>query len=314
MTFFPHDAGTPATTMAPGVDWEECDCPLCGLHDFKPLVEAQDTAAEKSGLWFAVVQCQKCGLCFTNPRPTFPSISAFYPASYGPHQHRRALNDRSRSHRSQSKQKDSNLFSSSAGRMLDFGCGAGRFLQRMHRRGWLVLGLDPSAAAVEFIRDQLHLPALQGSLPHPDLKPASFELITMWHALEHVHAPTQILREAHRLLVPGGKLHVAVPNIDSLPFRWFGSTWYGLDVPRHLTHFAPWTLHLMLERAGFRVGPIRMVRHSKWMRSSAEIACARSQQPPVWQRWLKNRPFASLATQYCSLLHQSDCMMVTAER
>jgi hypothetical protein len=136
----------------------------------------------------------------------------------------------------------------------------------------------------------------------------------MWHALEHVHAPMQILREANRLLVPGGKLHVAVPNIDSLPFRWFGSTWYGLDVPRHLTHFAPWTLHLMLERAGFRPGPIRMVRHSKWLRSSAEIACARAKQPPVWQRWLKNRPFASLATQYCSLLHQSDCMMVTAER
>jgi hypothetical protein len=105
-----------------------------------------------------------------------------------------------------------------------------------------------------------------------------------------------------------------VPNIDSLPFRWFGSTWYGLDVPRHLTHFAPWTLHLMLERAGFRVGPIRMVPHSKWLRSSAEIACSRSIQPTTWQRWLKKRPFASLATQYCSLLHQSDCMMVTAER
>lgn len=314
MTFFPHDAGTPVATRPPAVDWEECDCLLCGKRDWSPLVEAQDAAAEGSGLWFAVVQCQKCGLCFTNPRPTFPSIGAFYPPSYGPHQHRRALADRGRGGRALTRQKDSNLFAGRTGRLLDFGCGAGRFLQRMHRRGWSVLGLDPSASTVEFITRQLQLPALQGTLPHPDLRPGSFELITMWHALEHVHSPLQILREAHRLLATGGRLHVAVPNIDSLPFRWFGSTWYGLDVPRHLTHFAPWTLHLMLERAGFRVGPIRMVPHSKWLRSSAEIACARKIQPPGWQRWLKRRPFASLATHYCSLLHQCDCMMVTAER
>jgi 2-polyprenyl-3-methyl-5-hydroxy-6-metoxy-1,4-benzoquinol methylase len=313
MTFFPQDAGTPVTSAPPAVDWEECDCPLCGQRDWTPLVEAQDAEARETGLWFAVVQCQKCGLCFTNPRPTFPSIGSFYPASYGPHQHRRALADLTRG-RSQHRQKDSRLFAGSTGRLLDFGCGSGRFLQRMHRRGWLVLGLDPSPAAVDFITRQLHLPAVQGTLPHADLRPGSFDLITMWHALEHVHAPLQVLREAHRLLAPGGRIHIAVPNIDSLPFRWFGSTWYGLDVPRHLTHFAPWTLHLMLERAGFRVGPIRMVPHSKWLRSSAEIACARSIQPTTWQRWLKKRPFASLATQYCSFLHQSDCMMVTAER
>ncbi len=137
------------------------------------------------------------------------------------------------------KRKDSNLFPGHSGRMLDFGCGAGRFLQRMHRRGWMVLGLDPSAGAVEFIRGQLHLPALLGTLPHPELRPGSFELITMWHALEHVHAPLQILREAYRLLVPGGKLHVAVPNIDSLPFRWFGSTWYGLDGRRATSRTLP---------------------------------------------------------------------------
>src|SRR5438552_578873 len=95
----------------------------------------------------------------------------------------------------------------------------------------------------------------------------------LWHSLERVHFPLAVLREVRRLLVPGGQLFRAVPNIDSLPFRWFGSAWYGLDLPRHLTHFAPWTLHLMLERAGFRVGQIQMVRHSQWLRSSARLAC-----------------------------------------
>src|SRR3954453_12311194 len=123
MTFSPHDAGTPATTLTPGVDWEEADCLLCGQRDWTPLIEAQDTAAKTRGLWFAVVQCQNCGLCFTNPRPTFNSISAFYPANYGPQQHRRALADRGLGRRTKAKQKEKALFPGYSGRMLDFGCG-----------------------------------------------------------------------------------------------------------------------------------------------------------------------------------------------
>src|SRR5205823_10757107 len=126
---------------------------------------------------------------------------------------------------------------------------------------------------------------------------ASFDVITMWHSLEHVHHPMKILREAHRLLVPGGRLLVAVPNIDSLPFRWFGSAWYGLDLPRHLTHFAPWTLHLMLERAGFRPGPMCMVRHSDWLRSSAKLA-RQTGHATLWQRWLTRKPLSRLVSWY----------------
>src|SRR5262249_4902570 len=199
------------------------------------------------------------------------------------------------------------------GRLLDFGCGGGSFLQRMHRQGWRVLGLDTSALTVDTIRRHLNLPALAGTLPHPDLRPGAFDVITMWHALEHVHAPLAGLREAHRLLAPGGKLLVAVPNIDSLPFRWFGSAWFGLDLPRHLTHFTPGTLQLMLERAGFVAGPVRMVRHSKWLRASAQLA-QRNARRPYWQRWLKTKPTSRLATWYSYLTQQSDCMLVTAER
>jgi len=175
------------------------------------------------------------------------------------------------------------------------------------------MGLDVSTNAVQHVREELRLPALVGTLPHPELRPASFDVITMWHSLEHVHAPLEVLQEAHRLLVPGGKLIVAVPNIDSLPFRWFGAAWFGLDLPRHLTHFAPWTLHLMLERARFQVGPIRMVRHSSWLRSSAKLAFQQGKGPP-WQRWLRSKSFSRLAAWYCSLTHQLDCMMVVATR
>ena len=142
---------------------------------------------------------------------------------------------------------------------------------------------------------------------------AAFDVITMWQSLEHVHEPHEVLCEARRLLAPGGKLIIATPNIDSLPFRWFGHAWYGLDLPRHLTHFAPWTLRLMLHRAGFRVGRIRMVRHSSWLRSSAQAAC-REPYSNTWHRWLRKRTPSTIATWFSYLTRQCDCMTATAWR
>jgi SAM-dependent methyltransferase len=198
------------------------------------------------------------------------------------------------------------------GRLLDFGCGGGAFLQRMHRLGWRVTGLDISAEAIHHIRRGLGLHALDGTLPYPAFSPGSFDVITMWHSLEHVHNPREVLEQAYFLLAPGGKLLVAVPNIDSLPFRWFGSSWYGLDLPRHLTHFCPHTLGWMLERAGFRVGAIRMIPQSSWVRSSAKIASQRSTRSG--SHWLRGKAGSRLAAWYSCLIGQSDCMMVTASR
>src|SRR5262249_60152055 len=99
------------------------------------------------------------------------------------------------------------------------------------------------------------------------------------------------------------------PNIDSLPFRWFGHAWFGLDLPRHLTHFAPWTLQLMLERAGFQVGPIRMVRHSDWLRSSAKLAFATGR-ASLLQRWLPAKPPSRLAPWYSFFSPQPDSIRV----
>jgi hypothetical protein len=102
-----------------------------------------------------------------------------------------------------------------------------------------------------------------------------------------------------------------VPNIDSLPFRWFGQAWHGLDLPRHLTHFAPWTLRLMLHRAGFRAGKLRMVRHSSWLRASARLASGHPQ-GTRWHRWLRRRAPSAVATWYSYFTGQCDCIMVTA--
>lgn len=308
----------PSLSQAWPLAWEEPSCLLCGSRRRSPVVEAPDHLAGGGGPRFIIVQCAECGLCFTSPRPSSALIGSFYPAGY--HSHRtsrtRLLRGWWRSFPFTwrgARGKRRPMPGASAGRLLDFGCGGGAFLGEMHRLGWQVLGIDTSEVAVSGARYASGLPVLAGTLPHPELGDARFDVITMWNSLEHVHAPLEVLREAHRLLEPGGELVVEVPNLDSLAFRWFGPSWYGLDLPRHLTHFTPRSLSQMLQRAGFQPGPARMLRRSAWMRWSARIA-ARSPESRAWLSWLGNGPLSRVATGYSCLVAQSDCMVIMARR
>src|SRR5438105_2349189 len=205
MGYFTPELETRATSPSSGIEWEECACPLCGGEHWSALVEAPDRLAGSQGLWCAVVQCRDCGLCFTNPRPSPHSIGRFYPAGYAPHLAKtsrlswwRKLAARWRRHERKV------LPLEGEGRLLDFGCGGGSYLVRMHGQGWDVTGLDVTPTAVADLAAQPRLRALAGSLPHPQLLGDTFDVITMWQSLEHVHAPLEVLREAHRLLAPAG--------------------------------------------------------------------------------------------------------------
>jgi SAM-dependent methyltransferase len=276
---------------------EQVACPLCGSVSFEPVLRGRDV----SGPAFQVVRCMRCGLACTNPRPTAATIGHFYPTDYRPHSGLVHADRPLRGWypldwlRSPGEQRP---------RLLDFGCGGGHFLAAMHRAGWDVVGLDVSEAAAHSVRNDLGLPALAGSLPHAGLEPESFDLVTMWHSLEHVHEPRRTLGEARKLLRPGGRLVVAVPNTDGWPARWFGADWYGLDVPRHLTHFGPATLRRMLEVCDFRVVALRHPRHADWLRTSAR----RARFSP-FRSLLRSRPLAAVAARLCQIARRSDVVM-----
>jgi len=306
------------TRERPASDWEEPDCPLCGRRRRQVILRAFDNAAPGDWHRYEVVRCLDCQLCFTSPRPSPELIRQYYPAGYGPHA--LPLRNRRSPWWSRLAARSGLLFQArkalpwhGQGRLLDFGCGGGSFLQRMHGLGWRVTGVDISPVAVDRICGQLGLHALVGSLPHPELPPQAFDVVTMWHSLEHVHDPLEVLRGAHGVLTARGRLLVAVPNFDSLAFRWFGENWFGLDLPRHLTHFTPNTLSAMLERAGFRVRNVRMVRHSHWLRRSAAIA-RQERRLPWRQQWTRGKVGSRMISSYAFLTRQSECMLVTAER
>jgi 2-polyprenyl-3-methyl-5-hydroxy-6-metoxy-1,4-benzoquinol methylase len=301
---------------------ETVNCPLCGGADWTTLVTADDFDAPSPRPTFTVVRCGDCGLCFTNPRPDAAEIGRFYAADYLPHQISRQpitafdhfkINLRELLPIFPRDYERGDFRPLGERRLLDFGCGAGAFLLRMKDRGWTATGLDFSEATVERLRTDLGLNALVGTLPHAALAPNSFDLVTLWHSLEHVHQPLDTLREVHRLLSPGGQVLVAVPNIDSISFAWFHADWFGLDVPRHLTHYSPVTLKTMLEKAGFRVLVRQNTRHSLWFRNSVERARrnGRLRSPATW---MQSKFASSAVTRFQQWRGRADSFLLIGEK
>jgi len=143
------------------------------------------------------------------------------------------------------------------GRLLDVGCATGVFLDGMRRRGWQVQGVEPSTYAVRYARERFGLDVFEGLLEAAALPTASFDAITMWDVLEHVHEPRPVLSELARLLRPGGILVLSLPNPDSLEARLLDEFWLGWDLPRHLNLFRPALLREHLARHGMPVERIR---------------------------------------------------------
>jgi 2-polyprenyl-3-methyl-5-hydroxy-6-metoxy-1,4-benzoquinol methylase len=183
----------------------------------------------------------------------------------------------------------------------------------MAELGWKVTGVDASPRAVEQVRDDLGCDVHLGSLPHPDLSPGSFDVITMWQSLEHVHRPLEVLRAAFELLRPGGRVVVAVPNLDSLPAAWFQENWFGLDLPRHLTHFTPPTLTRMFLTAGFRLKSMRGLVHYHWLQTSA-VRAGEAETGGFLRRLLRYRLAARAVAWSCYALGRAECLVAVAER
>jgi SAM-dependent methyltransferase len=200
---------------------------------------------------FHVRRCAVCGLVRTLPRPAGEAADRYYPQGYygGARRYPRPLEwllDRLYASRARRIERRSGLH---GGSVLDVGCGRGWLLARLRCRGWTVAGTELSDAAARYARDVLHLDVRTGDLAQAGIR-GSFDLVILWHVLEHVPEPDSLLRQVAAILRPGGTLLVSVPNAGSLEARWGGASWFHLDVPRHLNHFTPDTLAGMLKGAG----------------------------------------------------------------
>lgn len=274
-------------------------CPLCGQSGHRLIFAARDLNSRMSDDEFRVVRC-RCGMAYLNPIPADPG--RHYPDSYEAH---RTLGDGT-ARRSGSRRFRS-LEGLAPGAMLDVGCGSGYDLLALRDRGWSVAGVEMNPRAAENARAQ-GLDVRTGTLSDARFEADRFDLVTMFHVLEHLPDPVGVASEAARILEPGGRLLAQVPNLHGANAWFFREHWYELDVPRHVNFFTPGTLRTMLGKAGLRVVSIR------WIESAADFRRSLSHRTGLR---LKARPLRATlraAFKFLNLFRTGEMLEVVARR
>jgi 2-polyprenyl-3-methyl-5-hydroxy-6-metoxy-1,4-benzoquinol methylase len=135
---------------------------------------------------------------------------------------------------------------------LDVGCGIGAFIDVMKQKGWQVEGVEPDGDARKLANELFQLSIKQPSALF-DFPPSSFDAITLWHVLEHVHDLHNYIKQLKTLLKKSGKLFIAVPNYQSLDSEIYRLKWAAYDVPRHLYHFSSKAIQVLVEQNGLKI-------------------------------------------------------------
>lgn len=232
-------------------------CPLCNDHSIRFDFSAIDHTV--SGETYEVWRCNNCQGLFTQDVPEEDQIGKYYNSEdYISHSDTKEgwINAAYHQVRNITLNNKKSLIEKetgiAAGTLLDVGCGTGAFLNKMNKGGWKVAGVEPDPGARETAADQYGLQiSPSGNLSN--LPPAHYDAITLWHVLEHVHDIHGYLQQLVRLLKPDGKLFIAVPNYTSADARQYKETWAAFDVPRHLYHFSPHSMNILLSRHGLKI-------------------------------------------------------------
>jgi 2-polyprenyl-3-methyl-5-hydroxy-6-metoxy-1,4-benzoquinol methylase len=227
-------------------------CPVCAHPNLLPALRVLDHSITKEP--FQLVDCAACGLRFTNPRPTGATLDRYYQSeNYISHSNRSAtLLDRvyQRVRGYALKAKHSRVaYHQADGRLLDVGCGTGEFLAYCASRGYVVQGIEPSLCA----REQAIANHSLSILPQLELLPAQeqFDVITLWHVLEHLPDPRTTFKRLFALMADGGLLAIAVPDRGSWDCAYYRTAWAAWDVPRHLIHYREVDIQKLLREQGF---------------------------------------------------------------
>lgn len=233
-------------------------CPACGARGPLPAAPGGPSPAASS----RAVRCLSCRLVYIDPVPPEATTHESYgPGYYEPWQGREERS-RLRLWRRRLRLVEAR---SRRGTLLDVGCGDGLFLSVAREAGWHVDGIEFSPEGARRSSARLGRPVAVGDLTRERLLKGPFDVITLWHVLEHLVEPGAMLDAARARLLPGGLLVVAVPNLDNLPMQAAYRLARGRPLPLyevgarepHISHFDPQTLPAFLARRGFTTVELR---------------------------------------------------------
>lgn len=230
-------------------------CPICDSGKFSPFMDCIDHTVSRET--FSIVQCDSCGFKFTNPRPEEHQLGKYYKSEdYISHSNtsKGFINSAYQSVRKYTLLKKLQLISRyyRTGKILDIGCGTGEFLKTMKNAKWEAIGIEPDEGARKQCIEKQGLDVREeGKMKQ--LPDEHFDVITMWHVLEHVPKLNERVEELKRLLKPNGMIIIAVPNCDSLDAKTYKEKWAAYDLPRHLYHFTPKDIEALFRKKGMKV-------------------------------------------------------------
>jgi len=229
-------------------------CP-CGSRDLGPPARS----FRLDGARLALRRCGGCGRLLLDPRLHAEALPEAYDDAYYGAGERKFLPaiervvDAFRDGRARMAERSLGPSRERPARVLDIGCGSGQFLARLIARGHEGYGTELSASTGARASRVPGLKLRVGELTADTYPRGGFDVISIWHVLEHLPDPDQVLRFCHGWLHERGALLIAVPNADSWQAKIFQGSWFHLDPPRHLDHFTRRSLASALERAGFRI-------------------------------------------------------------
>lgn len=236
-------------------------CAICGGSESVPVISL--------GEW-RVLRCPRCNLGRLDPWPD----SAVGSEKYGPEyfaEHKIMTSETddelARKIAGQRSRVEFLRRHKSAGSLLDIGCASGYFLARAREKGFEAHGIEVSEWAVQEGRKRLGLDIDQGTTDDLEFAAGSFDVVTMWHVLEHVEKPVETLVRIRGWLKQDGVLVLECPNMDSFDARRYGAQWRGWSLPYHVWHYTPESLAAVVQESGYEVVHAESLR-SEWIRDT----------------------------------------------
>lgn len=236
-------------------------CPVCGSSAVHYALKAVDHTV--SGESFDILQCAGCSVRFTQDIPDVSGIGRYYRSeAYISHTNTRKGIVNNLYHfarkftRTSKKRLIGQTTGLSKGDLLDIGAGTGAFVHYMRGAGWNAAGLEQDTEAIKNAAALFDI-ELKPSASLFELPPEHFDVITLWHVLEHVHPLHEYMEQLKRLCRPDGRIFIAVPNYTSYDANKYDGSWAAYDVPRHLYHFSPASMEVLTKMHGLTIKGIR---------------------------------------------------------
>jgi 2-polyprenyl-3-methyl-5-hydroxy-6-metoxy-1,4-benzoquinol methylase len=232
-------------------------CPVCNKESFSHYLTTTDFFV--SGEQFEIKHCNTCGLKFTSNAKDEEHSGQYYQSDdYISHSNTgkgivNTIYHLVRKYMLGRKRKlVEKVTGCKKGRILDVGSGTGFFLNEMKKHGWEVTGTEKSPEARGFVKKKFNLSVYPANELF-NFDDQGYDVITLWHVLEHIHQLNENMEAYFRKLKPNGKLVVAVPNWTSFDGRYYRKNWAAWDVPRHLWHFANYSMERLGNKYGFNI-------------------------------------------------------------